>query len=94
MDDLGGAFSMGCVGGGLFYFLKGFYNAPSRERLRGAMTAVKIRAPILGGSFAMWGGIFASCDCGFLFLRQNDSPTNAVGAGFLTGGILAVRSGY
>lgn len=94
MDDLGGAFSMGCVGGGLFYFFKGFYNAPSRERMRGAMTAVKIRAPILGGSFAMWGGIFASCDCGILFARQDDSPMNAVAAGALTGGILAIRSGY
>jgi import inner membrane translocase subunit TIM17 len=94
MDDLGGAFSMGCVGGSIFYFFKGFYNAPSRERFKGALTAIKNRAPILGGSFALWGGIFSTFDCSFIYFRQQESPINAILAGFLTGGLLAIRAGF
>ncbi|CAG9323922.1 unnamed protein product [Blepharisma stoltei] len=93
-DDLGGAFAMGGVGGAIFYFLKGFYNAPSRERFKGAMTAVKLRAPILGGSFALWGGLFSTFDCFLLWYRQSDDPINAIVSGFATGGILALRSGF
>lgn len=93
MDDAGGAFSMGCVGGAIWYFVKGFYNSPSRERFRGAVYALKNRAPVLGGSFAMWGGMFSIIDCSLLYLRQKESPHNAVAAGFATGGILAIRSG-
>ena len=44
---------MGACGGALFYFFKGFYNSPSRERLMGALYAIKNRAPVLGGSFAL-----------------------------------------
>lgn len=29
VDDCGGAFAMGCIGGGLFQAIKGFRNAPS-----------------------------------------------------------------
>lgn len=85
---------MGGVGGAIFHFFKGFYNAPSRERLRGGLTAVKLRAPILGGSFAMWGGLFSTFDCLFLYYRQIESPSNAIMAGALTGYILAARSGF
>ena len=84
---------MGCVGGAIWYFVKGFYNSPSRERFRGAVYALKNRAPVLGGSFAMWGGMFSIIDCSLLYLRQKESPHNAVAAGFATGGILAIRSG-
>jgi import inner membrane translocase subunit TIM17 len=93
MDDAGGAFSMGCVGGAIFYFVKGFYNSPSRERFRGGIFALKNRAPVLGGSFAMWGGLFSVVDCSLLWWRQKDGPENAVTAGFCTGGLLAIRSG-
>ena len=92
-DDLGGAFAMGCIGGSLYYFFKGFISAPSRERFKGAITAVKHRGPVLGGGFAMWGGLFSVFDCSLLWLRQKEGPVNAIGAGFLTGGILAMRAG-
>ena len=92
-DDVGGAFAMGCTGGGIFYFVKGFISAPSRERFKGAMTAVKHRAPVLGGGFAMWGGLFSICDCFLLWHRQKESPMNAVFSGFITGGLLAARAG-
>ena len=59
----------------------------------GGMTHVRNRAPLIGGSFAMWGGCFSSLDCTLLWYRQQDDPWNAVMSGFLTGGILAIRSG-
>jgi len=41
----------------------------------------------------MWGGIFSSMDCLLIYYRQKDDPFNAVAAGFITGGILAIRGG-
>ena len=93
MEDAGGAFAMGCTAGAIWNFIKGFYNSPSRERFRGGVYALKNRAPILGGSFAMWGGMFSIIDCTFLYMRQQESPMNAIASGFCTGGILAIRSG-
>ncbi len=54
---------------------------------------VRNRAPFLGGSFAMWGGVFSSVDCLLIHYRQKDDPWNAVAAGFITGGVLAIRGG-
>ena len=41
----------------------------------------------------MWGGCFSSVDCLMIYLRQKDDPWNAVMAGFITGGVLAIRGG-
>lgn len=41
----------------------------------------------------MWGGCFSSFDCLMIWLRQKDDPLNAVVAGFVTGGVLAIRGG-
>jgi len=71
----------------------GAWNAPRRKRFMGGLTHVRNRAPLIGGSFAMWGGCFSSIDCLLLWYRQHDDPLNAVVSGFLTGGILAFRSG-
>ncbi|KAL3582647.1 hypothetical protein D5086_016979 [Populus alba] len=35
LDDIGGAFGMGAVGGSAFHFLKGVHNSPSGARLMG-----------------------------------------------------------
>ena len=43
------------------------------------------------GSFAMWGGVFSSVDCLLIYYRQKDDPWNAIAAGFITGGVLAIR---
>ena len=59
----------------------------------GGLTHVRNRAPLIGGSFAMWGGCFSSIDCLMLYYRQKDDPLNAIVSGFLTGGVLAFRSG-
>jgi import inner membrane translocase subunit TIM17 len=59
----------------------------------GGLTHVRNRSPFLGGSFAMWGGVFSSVDCLLIYYRQKDDPWNAVIAGFITGGVLAIRGG-
>ncbi|CAH1427514.1 unnamed protein product [Lactuca virosa] len=45
LDDIGGAFGMGAVGGAAFHFLKGTYNSPKNERLIGGSQAVRMNAP-------------------------------------------------
>lgn len=93
VDDIGGAFSMGCVGGGLFNVIKGSWQAPSGSRMIGAANACAARAPILGGQFAVWGGLFACCDCSLTAIRQKEDPWNSILSGAATGGVLAARAG-
>ena len=38
-------------------------SSPYGERRIGALTAMKARAPVLGGNFGVWGGLFSSFDC-------------------------------
>mmetsp|Transcript_140610 Transcript_140610/g.341622 ORF Transcript_140610/g.341622 Transcript_140610/m.341622 type:complete len:187 (-) Transcript_140610:77-637(-) len=93
VDDIGGAFLMGAVGGGLWHSVKGARNAPAGYRLAGSVQAVKIRAPVLGGNFAVWGGLFSCFDCSFAAIRKKEDPWNAIAAGACTGGVLAARAG-
>jgi import inner membrane translocase subunit TIM17 len=69
------------------------FNAPKGQRFLGGVRHVRNRAGLLGGSFAMWGGIFSCTDCMLIALRKKDDPANAVAAGGLTGGVLAIRGG-
>lgn len=93
IDDMGGAFGMGAIGGTIWHFIKGARNSPQGARLAGAVDAVKVRAPALGGSFAVWGGLFSSFDCALQGIRHKEDPWNSIAAGALTGGVLASRSG-
>lgn len=95
VDDVGGAFSMGAIGGGIFHLIRGSYNAPKglSNRSRGAITALQARSPVLGGQFAVWGGLFACCDCSLTAIRQKEDPWNSIISGAATGGILAARAG-
>lgn len=93
IDDVGGAFAMGSIGGSAFHTIKGSWNSSKGVRLTGAMNAVTSRAPILGGQFAVWGGIFACCDCTLTAVRQKEDPWNSIISGAATGGILAARAG-
>lgn len=47
----------------------------------------------MGGSFAVWGGLFSSFDCTLVYLRQKEDPWNSIAAGALTGGFLSARMG-
>ncbi|PKA60626.1 Mitochondrial import inner membrane translocase subunit TIM17-2 [Apostasia shenzhenica] len=93
LDDVGGAFGMGAVGGSAFHFLKGLYNSPNGERLAGGVQAVRMNAPRVGGSFAVWGGLFSAFDCTMVYVRQKEDPWNSIIAGAATGGFLSMRQG-
>lgn len=93
VDDVGGAFCMGNIGGGLWHSIKGARMAPAGARLSGSLSAVQARAPVLGGQFAVWGGLFACCDCSLTAIRQKEDPWNSIASGAATGGILAARAG-
>ncbi|BBN00614.1 mitochondrial import inner membrane translocase subunit TIM17 [Marchantia polymorpha subsp. ruderalis] len=93
LDDIGGAFSMGAVGGSAWHFIRGMKNSPRGERLLGGSQAVRINAPRIGGSFAVWGGLFSTFDCSMVYLRQKEDPWNSIAAGAATGGFLQLRAG-
>jgi len=93
VDDVGGAFGMGAIGGGIFHLIRGSWNAPKNSRITGALNAATARGPVLGGQFAVWGGLFACCDCSLTAIRQKEDPWNSIMSGAATGGILAARAG-
>lgn len=93
LDDVGGAFGMGAVGGSAFHFLKGIYSSPKGERIAGGAQAVRMNAPRIGGSFAVWGGLFSAFDCTMVYVRQKEDPWNSIFAGAATGGFLQMRQG-
>jgi import inner membrane translocase subunit TIM17 len=74
--------------------VKGARNSPAGARITGSMYAIKVRAPTLGGQFAIWGALFSSFDCTLAYVRRKEDPWNAISAGALTGGTLAMRAGY
>ena len=78
----------------MWHGIKGFRNSPYGERRIGALTAIKMRAPVLGGNFGVWGGLFSTFDCAVKGVRKKEDPFNAIAAGFLTGGSLAIRGGF
>jgi import inner membrane translocase subunit TIM17 len=73
--------------------LSGAWNAPKKQRLYSGLCHVRNRAPYLGGNFGLWGGIFSSVECLLIHYRQIDDKYNTVAAGFITGGVLAIRGG-
>jgi import inner membrane translocase subunit TIM17 len=68
-------------------------NAPKRQRFMSGIRHIRNRSALLGGSFAMWGGIFSFTDCALISIRKKDDPYNAIMAGTITGGVLAIRGG-
>lgn len=95
IDDCGGAFTMGAIGGAVFQGIKGFRNAPSgiNKRFLGSLMSIKQRSPIIAGNFALWGGMFSTIDCTLVQLRKKEDPWNSIISGAATGGILAARNG-
>ncbi|VVA91973.1 unnamed protein product [Arabis nemorensis] len=94
LDDIGGAFGMGAVGGSAFHFIKGIYNSPAGYRLSGGTQSLRMNGPKLGGSFAVWGGLYSTFDCAFVYARQKEDPWNSIFSGAATGGLLALRQGF
>jgi import inner membrane translocase subunit TIM17 len=63
------------------------------ERFVGALSSIKARAPVTGGNFGVWGGMFSTFDCAVKGWRQKEDAWNAIISGFMTGGCLAARGG-
>ncbi|KAK8810674.1 hypothetical protein WA158_007249 [Blastocystis sp. Blastoise] len=93
LDDTGGAFMMGAIGGAMWHLYKGARNSPKGTRISGAISAIKTRAPVLGGSFAVWGLLYSACDCSLAAIRRKEDPFNSILSGGLSGGLLALRGG-
>lgn len=95
LDDCGGAFCLGFIGGGLFSAVGGARNAPKgiTNRLLGGMANARLRAPRTAGSFGVWGFTFSLCDCTLVALRQKEDPWNSIVSGAGTGFVLAIRQG-
>eukprot|EP00049_Salpingoeca_infusionum_P009119 m.151172 g.151172 ORF g.151172 m.151172 type:complete len:201 (-) comp14245_c0_seq1:626-1228(-) len=93
IDDAGAAFAMGAIGGTLFHGIKGYRNAPIGLKVRESINALKLRGPVVGGAFAVWGSLFATFDCSLVAVRGKDDPWNSVASGALTSGLLSVRLG-
>ena len=95
VDDAGGGFAIGAIGGGLFSFYKGLRISPPgvQNRVWSGLQAMKARGPVYGGNFAVWGGMFSSVDCLLMSLRGKEDPWNSVMAGATASGILAMRTG-
>mmetsp|Transcript_50998 Transcript_50998/g.77508 ORF Transcript_50998/g.77508 Transcript_50998/m.77508 type:complete len:103 (+) Transcript_50998:151-459(+) len=84
---------MGCFAGTIIHFFKGMFNSPKKERLFGGIKHLKKRAPVLGGSFAMWAGLYSMGHCTLIHIRNHDDELNPIAAGAFAGGLLAFRSG-
>ena len=93
IDDIGSGFSLGTVLGCMWYMMKGAYNSPKRERIMNGLKLVKKRAPILGGNFAAWMGLFGFFQCVMVHVTGHDTHINQVIAGSITGGLINFRGG-
>ncbi|XP_040583452.1 mitochondrial import inner membrane translocase subunit Tim17-A [Lepeophtheirus salmonis] len=95
IDDCGGAFTMGLLGGTLFNGIMGARHAPTgmSRRALGGLVRIKERAPVLGGQFAAWGLCFASFDCSFAYLRQKEDSWNSIMSGAAAGAVMSARNG-
>ncbi|KAG0134351.1 mitochondrial import inner membrane translocase subunit [Tuber indicum] len=90
VNDFGGAFCMGAIGGGIWHGARALRNGNTPLSV---LQTIKSRAPISGGSFGIWGGVYSAFECGLKGVRNTEDPLNAVLSGFLTGGMLALRRG-
>lgn len=93
LTELGDGFSIGAIMGSIWYMVKGAYYSVPKERLKGGLFLVRKRAPILGGAFAMWAGLFCTTSCIMVYYRKKEDALNSIVGGAATGFILAVRGG-
>jgi hypothetical protein len=93
IEDAGGAFAMGSIGGALFAFGKSFRNSPQGDRLRGAFQGAFARSPVVGGNFAAWGMLFSTFECSLIQVRGREDAWNSIASGAGSAALLAARSG-
>lgn len=95
IDDAGGAFLMGMIGGGIWHGWKGFRRNPSGYKFAGIRDGMRLNAPRIGGNFGVWCGLFSSFDCllASRYVRNKEDTWNPIISGGLTGATLAARAG-
>ncbi len=76
LDDVGSGFGLGLIMGSIWNFMKGAYTSPARERLWGGIILAKRRAPVMGGNFAAWMGLFGFWQCALLYATGKDTHMN------------------
>lgn len=79
LDDIGGAFGMGALGGGAWHMYKGLKNSPKGYKLIGAIETVRRESPRIGGNFANWGLMFSVFDCTCLYVRKKVRGVEVMG---------------
>ena len=84
---------MGLIGGSILHAIKGYRHAPYNDKMSSALTAIRHRAPVLGGNFAAWAGLFSAFECTLMTYRQKEDFWTPVYSGALTGAVLASRNG-
>ncbi|KAM0823318.1 hypothetical protein ACQ4PT_070948 [Festuca glaucescens] len=93
LDDAGGAFGMGLVGGSAWHFFKALRNSPNGARIIGGMQAARMNGLRVGGSFAVWYTLYSTFDCTSVYVRQKEDPWNSIIAGASASGFLSLRHG-
>uniref|UniRef100_A0A1J3K7G1 Mitochondrial import inner membrane translocase subunit TIM17-2 n=1 Tax=Noccaea caerulescens TaxID=107243 RepID=A0A1J3K7G1_NOCCA len=93
VDDVGRAFGTGAIGGSVYHFIKGTYNSPNGARFVGGAQAVRMNAPRLGGTFAVFGGLYSTFDHTMVYMRNKEDPWNSFVAGAASAGFLTIRQG-
>ncbi|KAJ0247744.1 hypothetical protein HA466_0161620 [Hirschfeldia incana] len=94
LDNIGGSFGVGIAGGSAFNFIRGIYNSPAGARLSGGAEYVRMNAPKVGGSCAVFSGLFSSFVCAMEYARQKEDSWNSFFAGAATGGLSSLRQGF
>ncbi|KAI0127621.1 hypothetical protein BJ170DRAFT_561380, partial [Xylariales sp. AK1849] len=81
------------IRGSIWHGVKGFRSSPHGPRRIEAIYAIKMRAPVLGGNFAVFRGLVLTFDCAAIRLRQKRDIWNVMIAGLFTGSTLNIRNG-
>ncbi|WAR25190.1 TI17B-like protein [Mya arenaria] len=72
---------MGAIGGSVFHLIKGYREAAKGKKLYGSINNMKLKAPITGGNFAVWGCCFAATECTLVYVRKKEDPWNSIANG-------------
>ncbi len=84
---------MGAIGGSIWHFFQRCTQFSTRCTPRRCHRRRKNSSAGSGGSFAVWGLLYSSFDCGLQGIRRKEDPWNSIAAGAAAGGILSVRHG-
>ena len=84
-ENVGSAFAVGTLAGCLIYSAIGAVHAPRGRRIMTALCHTRDRAPLFGGSIAMWSFLFGATRSSLIYLRQKDDKWNAAFGGFAAG---------